>query len=169
MLCRNRYGEGYRLSLGLLRDGTVAATSIARAAAAIIAEEEQGDNTVVGSAAAVAAATATGSDAVDRSAFERERDVEDRATQARHAEIAAFVCAEVCATARPIERFGFAGGVSFMLPKADVCVSHVFNMMERHKSTLGVQDWSLQQSSLEEVFVRITQEAEDNESEPTPY
>jgi len=124
------------------------------------AEEE-----AAGGAAAAVAAGASG----DRSAFERERAVEERATDAHHAEIAAFVRAEVCASARPIERFGFAGGIAFMLPKADVCVSHVFNMMERHKASLGVQDWSLQQSSLEEVFVRITQEAEDDESEPAPY
>jgi ABC-type multidrug transport system ATPase subunit len=39
-------------------------------------------------------------------------------------------------------------------------VSHIFQEMESHKHDYGIDDWGLSQTSLEEVFLRIIQEAD---------
>ena len=54
---------------------------------------------------------------------------------------------------------------SFALPHTSVEVSRVFAAMEAARSPhapLRVRDWGLSQSSLEDVFVRIAQDAEQN-------
>ncbi len=45
--------------------------------------------------------------------------------------------------------------------KADIHVSKLFKAMESRPHDLGIDDWGLRQSSLEEVFLRIARESGD--------
>jgi hypothetical protein len=47
-------------------------------------------------------------------------------------------------------------------------VARVFKAVEGARERLGIEDWGVTQTSLEEVFVKITQEAERTGA-PVPY
>ena len=43
----------------------------------------------------------------------------------------------------------------YTVPKAAVNVGELFEKIEAQKATLGIKDWGLSQTSLEEVFLTI--------------
>lgn len=53
----------------------------------------------------------------------------------------------------------FAGSLSYQVRKSDLVVSTTFQHMEERPEGL-FDDWSIQQTSLEEVFLRIAHAAE---------
>ena len=147
---RERYGGGFRLNLSLSRDGDVALGAAARAAASLAGPEDDGGG-------------AGGTE------YERERRVEEAAARVLRDAAVAFVRREVCEAAKPLPQFCHAGAVSLTLPKGAFSVSTVFETLERRKAAVGIVDWSLHHSSLEEVFVRIAQEAEDEDADIVAY
>lgn len=72
-----------------------------------------------------------------------------------------FIEAEVCAEAKLVSTR--AGSMAFMLPREQVTVSRIFNRMEANKAAVGVLNWGITQSSLEEVFVKVATLAEAEE------
>jgi len=48
-----------------------------------------------------------------------------------------------------------AGTIDFVIPAADMDVSYVFSVMKKNKDALGVQEWAINQMSLEEVFLKM--------------
>ncbi|KAJ6244171.1 atp-binding cassette transporter subfamily a abca [Anaeramoeba flamelloides] len=48
----------------------------------------------------------------------------------------------------------------YEIPKKDVSLSKTFQIIENNKEKLGILDWGISQSTLEEVFLRITRESE---------
>jgi ABC-type multidrug transport system ATPase subunit len=55
--------------------------------------------------------------------------------------------------------------VTFLLPQRDTVLSHVFDLVEGGKSTAGITDYSVTQTSLEQVFLRIAQAGIDAENQ----
>ncbi|KYQ93670.1 ABC transporter A family protein [Tieghemostelium lacteum] len=56
-------------------------------------------------------------------------------------------------TAKPIERMGST--MSYEIPIEDISLSRVFREIEEKKYELGIKDFSLSQSSLEKVFLKL--------------
>ncbi|XP_041350182.1 phospholipid-transporting ATPase ABCA3-like [Gigantopelta aegis] len=50
------------------------------------------------------------------------------------------------------------GYVHFQVPDADVRIAHVFTVMERSKTEFSVEDYSVHQTTLEQVFLTFTRE-----------
>ncbi|XP_041350183.1 phospholipid-transporting ATPase ABCA3-like [Gigantopelta aegis] len=50
------------------------------------------------------------------------------------------------------------GYVHFQVPDADVRIAHVFTVMERSKTEFSVEDYSVHQTTLEQVFLSFTRE-----------
>merc|ERR1712028_248505 len=48
--------------------------------------------------------------------------------------------------------------VQYVLPVADLDISNCFNVMEAAKQQLGLSDWSLNMTTMEEVFVKVARE-----------
>lgn len=65
----------------------------------------------------------------------------------------------LCPTARPVYSLG--GTQKFELPMADVQLETVFDHMTKMESEkkFSVLDWGVSNSTLEEVFIKITREA----------
>ena len=143
--------------MSLSQDGDVALGAAARAAASLSGARDDG------------ADASDASDGAATSEFERERQVEEAAARALRDAAVAFVRREVCAAAKPLTQFCHASAVSLTLPKGAFSVSTVFETLERRKVAMGIVDWSLHHSSLEEVFVRIAQEAEDDDADIMAY
>ena len=52
-----------------------------------------------------------------------------------------------------VSRFGLH--LTYTVPLAGGDVAEIFNQMETQKRALGIEEWSVTQSSLEEVFVKV--------------
>jgi len=52
------------------------------------------------------------------------------------------------------------GRLTYRVLRSRVSISHVFGGMEQRPAELRILDWGLRQTSLEEVFLRIAEEAE---------
>ena len=65
----------------------------------------------------------------------------------------------LCPTARPVYALG--GTQKFELPTKDVTLQDVFSHMEnlKNNSTIDVLDWGVSNATLEEVFIKITNDA----------
>lgn len=55
----------------------------------------------------------------------------------------------------------FAGTCTYQLPKQRLCISDLFATMESHKGSNGIIDWSINQTSLEDVFLNVVKEDEE--------
>lgn len=55
----------------------------------------------------------------------------------------------------------FGSQLSYTVPLADGDVAQIFNVMERSKKQYGITEWGVTQASLEEVFVKVVTEWED--------
>jgi hypothetical protein len=51
--------------------------------------------------------------------------------------------------------------LSYTVPLTDGDVAQIFNVMERSKRQYGITEWGVTQASLEEVFVKVVTEWED--------
>eukprot|EP01027_Heterolobosea_sp_BB2_P009667 GEZU01014240.1.p1 GENE.GEZU01014240.1~~GEZU01014240.1.p1 ORF type:complete len:474 (-),score=116.25 GEZU01014240.1:5-1426(-) len=58
----------------------------------------------------------------------------------------------------------FAGTAVFEVPKRGIVVSQLFNSIEAGREQYGIKDWAFSQTSLEDVFLRIAQEDEEDEA-----
>ena len=47
------------------------------------------------------------------------------------------------------------GAADFSLPRSDVRLSAVFEVMESQRERLGISDWGITETTLEEVFLAI--------------
>jgi len=56
-----------------------------------------------------------------------------------------------------------AGTINFEIPQKDVQLVQIFQSIESHKATLGINDYSVSQTSLEQVFLRFAQEQRDRD------
>lgn len=54
----------------------------------------------------------------------------------------------------------FLGSCRFQIPGSDLKISIVFEQMEKNKKRAGIDDWSLSQTSLDEVFLNIVADDE---------
>ena len=54
----------------------------------------------------------------------------------------------------------------FQVPREDIVVSEVFAALCGRSEEIGITDWGLQQTSLEEVFLKIAQESEQAADPP---
>ena len=59
-----------------------------------------------------------------------------------------------------------AGRLTFALPQRGVSLADAFETMERVRAELGIQDYSLTQASLEQIFVAFAQQAADETGGP---
>ncbi|KAK4532612.1 hypothetical protein CCYA_CCYA13G3469 [Cyanidiococcus yangmingshanensis] len=57
------------------------------------------------------------------------------------------------------------GQLVYMVPREDLKLSHVFHVMDRMQRSGVVTDWSVSQATLEDVFLRVTREAEQESEE----
>ena len=60
-----------------------------------------------------------------------------------------FICESLCPGAREFSHVGTS--VSYMLPREGLDVALLFQSMEEHKTVVGIREWGLTQTSLEEV------------------
>lgn len=76
-----------------------------------------------------------------------------------HDELAAASIYNLCPTARPVYALG--GTQKFELPTSDVSLQDVFSHMEdlKNNSKIDVLDWGVSNATLEEVFIKITNDA----------
>jgi ABC-type multidrug transport system ATPase subunit len=49
----------------------------------------------------------------------------------------------------------FNGSLAYQVPRTSCKVSEIFKLLEEHKEELGIADWGISQSSLEDVFMRV--------------
>ncbi|KAI9592525.1 hypothetical protein BDF19DRAFT_211325 [Syncephalis fuscata] len=56
----------------------------------------------------------------------------------------------------------FANHASYEFRPTATTLSTLFEQLEKHKTDLGLDDWGISQTSLEEVFLRIVQDADAN-------
>ena len=61
---------------------------------------------------------------------------------------------------------GFGLQLTYTVPMADGDVAQIFNVMERSKKQYGITEWGVTQASLEEVFVKVVTEWEDQTKPP---
>jgi len=54
----------------------------------------------------------------------------------------------------------------YILPREGTSVSAVFKTMEAHRRSLGIREWGINMTSLEEVFMHIAEAAEEQEQQP---
>lgn len=47
------------------------------------------------------------------------------------------------------------GNLDFIIKNKEIKISEIFNMVEQNKEALVIQEWGINQSSLEDVFVNI--------------
>lgn len=50
--------------------------------------------------------------------------------------------------------------LSFVIPMGDCNVAQMFNAMRLYRSQYGIKEWGVNQSSLEDVFLRIVRRDE---------
>jgi len=77
--------------------------------------------------------------------------------------ITPFVATRICADARLDTLYGHVA--TYILPSVKVTMSKVFSEMEGNKKRLAISDWGINQSSLEEVFVKIVTRDESESTE----
>ncbi|KAJ6248938.1 atp-binding cassette transporter subfamily a abca [Anaeramoeba flamelloides] len=53
-----------------------------------------------------------------------------------------------------------AGTTNYEIPKDDVVLSDIFQIMEEEKDKVGILDWGISQTTLEEVFLEITKDSQ---------
>ena len=73
----------------------------------------------------------------------------------------AFVATQLCAGAKEVAAAGTSATLTCMLPREGVDVASLFQLLEQHKSGVGIREWGVTQTSLEEVFVKVVEQAED--------
>jgi ABC-type multidrug transport system ATPase subunit len=72
---------------------------------------------------------------------------------------------EVSSGAEPIESFKGDRVMPLNLPHENMKISRVFDLLQEQKlQGFGIFDWSIAQTSLNEVFLRIVEEAEENDA-----
>jgi len=69
---------------------------------------------------------------------------------------------QVCADATLVFEFGWIR--TYMLPKEGIVLSHAFDLLESAREVGQIKDFSLNQTSLEEVFIKLVSEAEGAEA-----
>eukprot|EP00168_Porphyra_purpurea_P001576 TRINITY_DN11904_c0_g1_i1.p2 TRINITY_DN11904_c0_g1~~TRINITY_DN11904_c0_g1_i1.p2 ORF type:complete len:132 (+),score=52.45 TRINITY_DN11904_c0_g1_i1:184-579(+) len=69
--------------------------------------------------------------------------------------LGAVLCGEVAADAARLPD-SLGGSVTFSLPRG-VPLGRVFDVMEASRTRLGVEDWGVSQSTLEDVFLSIVE------------
>jgi len=52
--------------------------------------------------------------------------------------------------------YGLAGTQKFELPKTEISVADVFLKMEQAKQCLHIQSWGLTDTTLEDVFIKVS-------------
>lgn len=57
-----------------------------------------------------------------------------------------------------------AGTNNFEAPSADIELSDLFDALESHKKELGIQHWGVSNTTLEEVFLKVTQDEVQDEA-----
>lgn len=55
----------------------------------------------------------------------------------------------------------FGGNIQFEVPRESVKISKIFKNMEQNKDQHGIKEWSLNQTSLEDVFLNIVRKDEE--------
>jgi len=65
---------------------------------------------------------------------------------------------ELIPTATLVEKF--AGNATYHLPMAGIAISELFQLMEEKKDEVGITDWGITQTSLEDVFLTIVRNDE---------
>eukprot|EP01090_Pellita_catalonica_P017588 TRINITY_DN5345_c0_g1_i1.p1 TRINITY_DN5345_c0_g1~~TRINITY_DN5345_c0_g1_i1.p1 ORF type:complete len:450 (-),score=66.30 TRINITY_DN5345_c0_g1_i1:98-1447(-) len=58
----------------------------------------------------------------------------------------------------------FPGTCTFQIPRADLQISMLFDRMEKGKKKVGITDWGINQTSLEDVFLTIVRNNESADS-----
>lgn len=134
MHLKSRYSSGYRLELIL---------------------EHSGEQTSGGHDGSLPIRTTSGSSGMDRvNSF----------TQKPSEQVAAFVQDKVSPQAKLLEHV--ANRCIFQLPSHSetgaVPLSHVFGVLEGHKEAMGIESYSVNQPSLEQVFLRFAREQTDS-------
>eukprot|EP00767_Chilomastix_cuspidata_P001471 gnl/Chilomastix_cuspidata/1584.p1 GENE.gnl/Chilomastix_cuspidata/1584~~gnl/Chilomastix_cuspidata/1584.p1 ORF type:complete len:1049 (+),score=340.05 gnl/Chilomastix_cuspidata/1584:602-3748(+) len=75
-------------------------------------------------------------------------------------EIITFMTDTLCPS---IKLTGIYGSVlAFEVPTSDVMLHHVFQTLSDHSKRLGISDWSVYNSSLQDVFCEVVKNAEEN-------
>ena len=55
--------------------------------------------------------------------------------------------------------------LSLLLPKENLQIARVFDVLQEQRlKDFGILEWSIAQTSLNEVFLRIVEEAEENDA-----
>lgn len=65
------------------------------------------------------------------------------------------------------QAYAFGSQLTYTVPLADGDVAQIFNVMEKSKKQFGITEWGVTQASLEEVFVKVVTEWED-QTQPMP-
>ena len=55
----------------------------------------------------------------------------------------------------------FVGNCTFQVAAGSLVISRLFEQMENEKDAAGVQDWGVSQTTLEDVFIKIVKQDED--------
>ncbi len=103
--------------------------------------------------------------------------VPSSAAAERIAALDTFVRTEVCASAKPevlpyeaIAGSAASGGGTtirtYVLPVRELDVARTFQVMEQHKARLGVREFGLTQSTLEDVFVKLNKPDPNAQAKP---
>jgi len=83
-----------------------------------------------------------------------------RSTESSEAELIRLkmLVERICATAKEV--FNFGSNRTYILPKASVQLSHSFEELEKARVAGIIRDFALNQTSLEEVFIKLVTDAE---------
>ena len=75
-----------------------------------------------------------------------------------------FVTGTLCPGA--VETSCQGNSITYMLPRQGVDVAGLFQTLEASKASVGVREWGVTQTSLEEVFVKVVERAEAECDQP---
>ena len=69
--------------------------------------------------------------------------------------VRAFVVSQLAADARPLNA-SMGGTTDFEMPRASITLSEVYAKVEGARAALGIADWAISETTLEEVFLKIS-------------
>eukprot|EP01114_Cavostelium_apophysatum_P020991 TRINITY_DN7191_c0_g1_i5.p1 TRINITY_DN7191_c0_g1~~TRINITY_DN7191_c0_g1_i5.p1 ORF type:complete len:1762 (+),score=405.22 TRINITY_DN7191_c0_g1_i5:86-5371(+) len=72
---------------------------------------------------------------------------------------------ELCPNATLINQL--SGTCTYQVPKGSISLDRVFEMMETNKERLNITDWAVTNTTLEEVFLKISEESHRHDNEDT--
>ena len=60
--------------------------------------------------------------------------------------------------------YGLSGTQKFELPKSEVTIANVFRAVENAKTKFSIQAWGLADTTLDDVFIKVANEASNGEA-----